>query len=167
MRRIGNLAFGLYASPDYLEAYGDPNFEDGCPGHHLIGQLDDIQHSPQFGWLANLTPHARIAFQTSSHEAAVSAALHGSGLACLARFRADREPGLVRLKTPSPVPVAGIWLVVHKDNRDTSRIWAVMTHMSDHMREIRGHLMPDEGAVADIAVEDGAVDRRNPNRVAS
>jgi hypothetical protein len=43
----------------------------------------------------------RLALQTSSHEAAVSAAVHGGGLACLARFRADREDWLIRLAVPS------------------------------------------------------------------
>ena len=56
IRRIGSMAFGLYA-----------------------------------------TTRAKIVFQTSSHEAAVSAALEGSGLACLARFRADRQSGLPRV----------------------------------------------------------------------
>jgi hypothetical protein len=32
----------------------------------------------------------RVAMQTSSHEAVVSAPIYGGGLACLARFRADR-----------------------------------------------------------------------------
>ena len=81
VRRIGNLAFGLYASPDYLDRQGDLDYESGCAGHYLVGQLNDVENTPQFGWLADLTPRARVAFQTSSHEAAVSAALNGTGLA--------------------------------------------------------------------------------------
>ncbi len=155
VRRIGSLAFGLYASPDYLERHVELDFEDGCPGQHLIGQLDDIQDTPQFNWLANLTPRARIAFQTSSHEAAVAAAIHGAGLACLARFRADHEPGLVRLDPPIPAPTTGIWLVVHKDNKDTSRIRAVMTHIADCIQTQRLSLVP-EGAVGADPVQDGS-----------
>ncbi len=34
VRRIGTIAFGLYASPDYLQDQGDVDFADGCPGHH-------------------------------------------------------------------------------------------------------------------------------------
>ena len=143
VRRIGNLAFGLYASPDYLERHGELDFSDGCSGHRLIAQLDDIQDSPQFQWLAELTPRARIAFRTSSHEAAVSAAIQGAGLACLARFRADHEQGLVRLVPPQTAPSTGIWLVVHRDNKETSRIRAVMMHIAEYMRSQRAILMPD------------------------
>ena len=124
IRRLGSLAFGLYASPDYLKLHGPFNPEAGCANHHLIRQLNDIEDGPQFGWLTDITANAQVVFQTSSHEAAVLAAAHGSGLACLARFRADHEPGLVRLSPHKEPPTAGIWLTVHKDNRDTARIRA-------------------------------------------
>ena len=156
VRRIGSLAFGLYASPDYLNGHGEVDFSDGCPGHRLIAQLDDIQDAPQFRWLADLTPRAQIAFRTSSHEAAVSAAIQGAGLACLARFRADHEQGLVRLTPSQAAPIAGIWLVVHKDNRDTSRIRAVMTHITDYIRSQRAALMPDGPESSETRQEDTA-----------
>ncbi len=108
IRRIGSMAFGLYASPDYLERHGHRAFEDGCPDHHLVSQFDDVENTPQSGWLADLTPRARTSFQTSSHEAAVGATVHSAGLACLARFRADREHGLVRLLPPVTAPTTGI-----------------------------------------------------------
>ena len=142
VRRLGNLAFGLYATDAYLEQRGEPDFAEGCPGHYLITQLDDIQASSQTGWLANLAPRARIAMQTSSHEAAVSATMHHGGLACLARFRADREPSLTRLVVPSPVPGAGIWLVVHQDNRRNARIRAALTHITECVRNLADQLHP-------------------------
>ncbi len=143
VRRIGDLAFGLYASPTYLERHGELDFEGGCPGHYLITQLDDVHDAAQTGWLADLTSRAHIAVQTNSHEAAVSAALHGAGLACLARFRADREAGLRRVPTPTTVPAASIWLVVHKDNRGSARIRAALTHITNSVRSQAGILHPE------------------------
>ncbi|MDQ2802308.1 MAG: LysR family transcriptional regulator [Pseudomonadota bacterium] len=142
VRRIGSVAFGLYASPGYLERHGEPDFDGGCPGHHLITQLEDIQDATQTGWLADLAPRARVAMQTSSHEAAVAAAVHGGGLACLARFRADREEGLTRLSVPSRIPSAAIWLVVHRDNRDTPRIRVALTHITEYVRRLGDRLSP-------------------------
>ena len=144
VRRIGSLGFGLYASPDYLERHGPVDFDAGCSSHHLVTQLDDIQDSDQTGWMAALAPRARISIQTSSHEAAVSAALHGAGLACLARFRADREAGLTRLASPTLVPATGIWLVAHKDNRSNARIRATLTHIADGVRLAAKQLSPEE-----------------------
>ncbi|MGI3901447.1 MAG: LysR family transcriptional regulator [Janthinobacterium lividum] len=142
VRKIGILGFGLYASPGYLDKHGELDVEAGCPGHHIVAQLDDLQDSDQTDWLAALAPRSRISLQTSSHEAAVVAALHGGGLACLARFRADREEGLTRLASPLPVPDAGIWLVAHKDNRENARIRAVLTRITEGIRAQAPQLNP-------------------------
>ena len=156
IRRVGSLAFGLYASPSYMKRHGPLNVSEGCANHHMIRQLNDLENGPQFGWLADLTSRAKVVFQTSSHEAALLAATQGSGLACLARFRADREPGLVRLMPPSEPPTAGIWLTVHKDSRNTSRIRTVMTHIIETIRTLRGELMPG-GAIENDPLTDGSL----------
>lgn len=140
VRRIGNVAFGLYANPDYMKEHGDLDFEDGCPGHDLITQLDDNQEMTQTAWLTDMASRARVALQTSSHEAAVLATANAGGLACLACFRADREQGLVRLKVPQPPPVADIWLMVHKDNRDNPRIRIALTHITECVRRMHVEL---------------------------
>lgn len=113
-------------------------------GHHLIRQRNDLENGPQFGWLADLTANAKVVFQTSSHEAAVLAAAQGSGLACLARFRADREDALVRLDPPTEPPTAGIWLTVHKDSRETARIRTVMTHIAETIGALRKEMTPSD-----------------------
>lgn len=144
VRRIGTVAFGLYASQAYIEAHGELYFEDGCPGHDIIAQLDDDQEMTQTEWLAGLASRARVALQTSSHEAALLAAANGGGLACLACFRANREPRLVRLATAAPPPSADIWLIVHKDNRDNPRIRITLTHITDCIRSLHEELEPSE-----------------------
>jgi DNA-binding transcriptional LysR family regulator len=145
VRRIGTVAFGLYASPEYLDQHGDLDFSGGCPGHHLITQLEGMQDATQTDWLAELAPRARIAMQTSSHAAALAAAVHGGGLASLLRFRADREDGLVRLNVPplpSRIPSAGVWLAVHKDNRETPRIRIALDHINKWVRRLKDKLDP-------------------------
>ncbi len=157
VRRVGSLGFGLFASPAYLERHGDPDMEAGCPGHYLITQFEDIQDATQTHWLSDLAPRAQVAMQTSSHEAAVSAAIHGGGLACLARFRADTEPGLVRLAVPSRIPHADMFLVVHRDNRQIARIRVTLTHITEWVRRQAADLLP-AGSTGDAsAVEAPAV----------
>ncbi|MCW6512496.1 LysR family transcriptional regulator [Lichenifustis flavocetrariae] len=147
VRRIGTLAFGLYASPGYLERHGECDYDAGCAGHRLITQLEGIQDATQTDWLAELAPRARVGMQTSSHAAALAAAKQGGGLASLVRFCADIEPGLVRLKTPplpSLIPSTGIWLVVHKDNRQTPRIRAALDHITKWVRQRGDELDPTQ-----------------------
>ena len=49
VRRVGTIAFGLCASPAYLQDRGDVGFTDGCAGHHLITQSEDIEDATQTG----------------------------------------------------------------------------------------------------------------------
>ena len=145
VRRIGTVAFGLYASPDYLDRHGEPDYGGGCPGHHLVTQLDGFQDGQQTDWLAALAPRARIALQTTSHEAALAAALEGAGLASLLRFRADREEGLIQVPVPplpSHIPDAGIWIAVHKDNRETPRIRIILDHITQWVKARASQLDP-------------------------
>jgi len=96
----------------------------------------------QTAWLTDLAPRARVAMQTSSHEASVLAAAHGGGLACLACFRADLQAELVRIKAPNDPPRATLSLIVHKDNSDIPRIRVALTHITESVRKIRDVLDP-------------------------
>jgi DNA-binding transcriptional LysR family regulator len=132
VRRIGNIAFGLYASPDYLNRFGTPDFAAGCAGHRVIALPDDLGCLPQVRWLADLTTKARIVVRTGSYETRFYSALAGDGMACFPRFHADDVPGLKRLDDPPiPAPVAELWLAVHKDNRNVRRIRAVIRSIAD------------------------------------
>ena len=149
VRRIGGIAFGIYATAEYLRERGPLDFDDGCSGHRLITQMDDTQEMTQSAWLTEMASRATVALQTSSHEAAVLAAANGGGLACLARFRADAEACLIRLPVPTEPPSADILLLVHKDNRDTPRIRVVLTHITECIHELAPMLQPKD------AVEQG------------
>jgi DNA-binding transcriptional LysR family regulator len=132
VRRIGSIAVGLYASPDYLERFGTPDFSDGCAGHRVIALADELGHLPQVRWLAGLTTKARIVLKTGSYENRFYSALAGDGMACLPRFHADEVTGLRRLPDPpTAVPVTDLWLAVHRDNRDVRRIRAVIRTITD------------------------------------
>lgn len=138
VRRIGSIAFGLYASPDYLERFGTPNFADGCIGHRVIALPDQFSDLPQMQWLADLTTKARVVLKTGSYESRLHSVLAGDGMAYLPRFHGDEVPGLRRIdQTPTPAPVVDLWLAVHKDNRNVRRIRVIIDAIAD---AISGHL---------------------------
>ena len=145
-RRIGGLAYGLYASPAYLERHGEPDFGAGCPGHRLVTGLDGSEVPQQVaGWLAEVAPRATVAMRTDSPEAQLQAALCGEGMACLARVRGDAdERRLRRVRPPQAAVAADIWLAVHKDNRRTPRIRLVMDAIAAAVHERTAELDPPE-----------------------
>ena len=74
IRKVGTMAFGLYASPLYLQRHGTPDCAAGCAGHRLMTSLDDVDGHVQADWLKALVSRASPGLQTSSHEALVVAA---------------------------------------------------------------------------------------------
>jgi DNA-binding transcriptional LysR family regulator len=132
IRRIGSIAFGVYASPDYLERFGTPNFADGCAGHRVLSLPDQFCDLPQMQWLASLTTKARVVLKTGSYESRLHSLLAGDGMTYLPRFHGDDLAGLSRIEgIPTAAPVVDIWLAVHKDNRNVRRIRAIIDAIAE------------------------------------
>lgn len=134
VRRIGSMSFGLYASPLYVQRHGLPDFTEGCVGHRLMTTVEDGDGDEQARWAINLAPRATPGLQTTSHEALVVAARSAGGLACVACFRADPDPSLTKLATPTPAPSADVCVLVHKDSRETPRIRAATSVIAEAIR---------------------------------
>ncbi len=134
VRKIGEIAFGLYGCLAYFTRHGEPDLGEGCPGHQLITLLDDQDLSAQAGWLTERAGRARVALRADSYETQHWAAYCSGGLALLPRFRADTEPALRRVETPTPVPTAEIWLGVHRQTRQVPRVRVVLDLIAEAVR---------------------------------
>jgi len=131
-RKVGTLALGLYASPQWV----------GPQEARLITVLDDQTHLPEAKWLVEQFPEAKIAFRSNSREVQVWAAKAGAGIAAIACFRADVEPELVRLRPELPNLTRDIWLGLHSDMRHMPRVRAVMDAIISALAEHQAVLDP-------------------------
>lgn len=132
---VDTLALGIYGSPKWLEAGNDTDVR-------LITVLDDQAHLPEAKWLRELYPDAGIGFRSNSREVQVWAAKSGAGISAIARYRADTEPDLVRLRTDIPDLTRDIWLGVHNDTRHMPRVRAVMDAIIAALSEQQAILNP-------------------------
>jgi DNA-binding transcriptional LysR family regulator len=144
VRHIGSVAFGLYACLSYIERHGEPDLTSGCPGHQLITLLDDRSLSAQAAWQAEHVGRAHVALKADSYETQHWTAYCGGGLALLPRFRADAEPALRQVATPTPIPSAEIWLGVHRENRTVPRVRTVLDSIAEIARSRSAILEPME-----------------------
>lgn len=147
-RRVGRLAFGLYASLAYLSRHGEPEADSGWSGHGLIAMVDGAEVPAQAEWLAEAGRSARVLLRTDNRETQFWAAMQGAGLALLPRFRGDAEPALRRLSTPSPVPGAEVWLAAHEQYRNTPRIRTVLDCIAEAFKQHAEELDPGRDGVA-------------------
>ena len=120
-RRVCAFGAAPYASKTYIAAHGlpvAPRFE----GHDAIGYVVSLGRVTEERWIAERFPDARIAFHSNSTPAQVGAAVAGMGIALLPCYLGDEEPTLVRLGTDADMVMRALWLVVHRDLREATRI---------------------------------------------
>jgi DNA-binding transcriptional LysR family regulator len=142
VRRVGAIGFGVYASADYLERLGQPDFPSGAPGHATVLNPVETMGLPEMVWFAGLMHQAVPAIRHNSRYGHRAAAEAGMGLAMLSRFMGDTAR-LVRLEPPAPQPPRDVFLGVHNDIRHTPRIRAVIDAIAASMRAKAGRLVPD------------------------
>lgn len=144
VRRVGTMAFGLFASPAYLETHGRPDFAGAGAGHRIVTTEEDLLGLPDMRWFTALMPRAAVALRSNTRFLHRNAVMAGMGIGCLARYVGDAAPDLVRLPPPegTACPAREIWLAMHNDIRDTPRIRALADHLSAGLRQAAPMLAP-------------------------
>ncbi len=126
LRRAGAVAFGAYASKEYLAARGHPARGSGFAGHDIV-DFDAGSLSWRRGGLGGETVHdARVVLRSNSALILLAAVRQGQGIGPLPCFLARPDPALVRVPAGAPVELEQLWMVVHKDVQRASRVRAVL-----------------------------------------
>lgn len=136
VRRVGMMAFGLFAAPDYLLRRDEADWE-------FVAFNKALEGVAQQGWLLRLAGDRPVVFRANDLSIQLAAVRAGMGIAALPWFMAAGDRSLVS------VPVAEelrreIWLVVHADLRRTPAIRAVLDLFVQLFREGRSVLDPQE-----------------------
>ena len=111
VQRLGQLGYGLYAAPAYLEGRPAGAEAAGFAADSFIGWAEAQAHLPAARWLEQLLQGQRVDLATSSLATQLAACLAGQGLAVLPHFLAG--PRLVCLRADLGL-AQDIWLVDRK-----------------------------------------------------
>jgi len=128
-RCLGEVAWALYASQDYLARRGEPDPRQQLQGHDVIGLDEELRGTAGARWLASSGARGRVVLTANSllsQAAAVSAGLGVSPLPCV---YADTRADLRRLP-PGIIGQHEIWLVVHPDVKSSARVRALVDHLA-------------------------------------
>ena len=143
-RRVGTLAYGLYAEHGYLDARGRPRSDDDLRGHQAV-VFDELLRHSQFGtWLERSLGPARIVYRANSIQAQLAAMRAGYGIGAQAPFIASRRAELERVLPERELHME-IWLVTHPGLRRSARMRAVYDFLLERFEAERDALA---GAVA-------------------
>ncbi|WP_322078571.1 LysR family transcriptional regulator [Burkholderia cepacia] len=123
-RKLGEMAFGLYASRDYAHASSPDDWAFIC----YDAQFAEMPHQK---WLESIARGRRIACEVSDITTQQVAARTGIGVAGLPVFMGDDDPGLQRLPFDGEPYARDLWLVVHADLRHAPTIRAAIDFIVD------------------------------------
>lgn len=137
-RRVAEVGYGLYASPDYLAAHPLDSADE--LGLHRLLLPSTAAPSVEGTWLARFAPGARAVFVSDLSIALLGAAKAGAGLTVLPRYLGDGEAALRRIPMPDP-PSETVWLTVHEDVKNAPRVRVLLDFLAGILREDRRLLL--------------------------
>lgn len=128
-RRIGEVGYALYASPDYLDRHGTPA-ATGFAGHRVIAWPIGHDRLAQANWMGEVAGTATAALRTTSGISRMAAARAGLGIALLPCLMVGDADGLVRIAIDPPPPSLELWVAAHGDLAHLPRVRAVLDHLT-------------------------------------
>lgn len=121
-RRIAETAWALYASPKYLAGRPQP-LAPSFEGHSFIG-WDSSAVAAAAAWLDDTVSTEAIVYRSSSLINQMMAVKAGIGMALLPCYLGDQEQDLLSVSGPEAALTRELWLITHKDLRNTARVRA-------------------------------------------
>lgn len=132
-RRIGSVALGFHARPDYLARRGTPTTWEALEAHDLIGfdrETPAIRAMlKRAGW-----PSATFAVRVDSAVAQLALIRAGAGIGVCQLPLARRDPALVRVLPDWSLDLP-VWLVMHEDLKSSPRCRAVFDGLADGLAD--------------------------------
>lgn len=121
-RQIAETAWALYASPGY-RASRPPITTAPFEGHVFVG-WDTAAVAAAATWLTEAVPEEAIVYRSNSLINQMMAVRAGIGMALLPCYLGDQEPDIERVSGPEAALTRELWLITHRDLRNTARVRA-------------------------------------------
>ncbi len=134
VRKLGDMAYGLYATQDYIDAH-PPFRADDLSGQNIIGFSEAETPIGPIWWLSHAQRDADIIMRSSSAIVRLKAAQCGIGITALPCVLADKYEMLKCLADSTLIGRLEIWLLTRPDLAKLAHVRAVMDFLIQHMQE--------------------------------
>jgi DNA-binding transcriptional LysR family regulator len=136
-RKLGEVAFSLYASKHYLASKGVPKQGRGLADFDLITFTNAAATATSPFLRGESLEGARIALRCDNPFIQLRAAASKGGIAEAACFLGDAAPDLVRVWPDKAPARRAVWLILHQAMRRAARIRAVSSAIAEAFRRQR------------------------------
>lgn len=132
-RQLQSVAIELYVAPEYRQRYGLPTTLEAISDHWWVLPSGEKFKIPMIQTLRELVPPQRIAFQSNSFTDISMAVAAGMGIGPLnlAPRLVEPDASLVRVPLGLPPSRSPMWLVYHRDLRQSRRLQAFIDYLGD------------------------------------
>jgi DNA-binding transcriptional LysR family regulator len=127
-KHVARTDAALYASPAYLDRHGRPTCLDALFDHQIVccyAHAADLHIQKVVECHAD---PAKVALRSNSFLVRRAAIRDGMGIGWLGCWMADQDDQLERLDFRFPESTTQLWLLIHKELRQSARVRAFVDH---------------------------------------
>jgi DNA-binding transcriptional LysR family regulator len=121
-RRLGVLAYGLYASARYKKRHAHHPFAKPFANHEVCMPCLELERSPEGTWLRTEAANARVAVRSNSMVGLARAGELGHGLVVLPRTLAMGYPKLEQIERIPHLVGRSVYLLGRREDEGLARI---------------------------------------------
>lgn len=130
---LGRMTLGLFASAEYLKAYGVPEKTSELKQHRIITYGDQLSALTENQWLLKYSDSTSGILSSDNTIARLKATVAGVGISVQPKLFSRMNPELVPVLEKSKLPDHEVWLAYHNDLRHLARIRAVVGFLSEEL----------------------------------
>lgn len=132
-RKVGEMALGYFAQPDYLARRGTPTTLDDLAHHDIIGPDRRAANLRSAQAVLPSSALKRIRLRTDSHPGQLAAARAGLGIVVMPQPVGLADPRLAHVLPEVVVGTLAVFVVAHRDLRRVPRVRATFDHLADEL----------------------------------
>jgi DNA-binding transcriptional LysR family regulator len=136
VRKLTDYTVGLYAAPSYLGGHGVPQSIDDLERHQLVGYVEDLLHSKELAYHAEIAPRWRSSIEVATAIGQLEAVSSGAGIGILHDFMVASAYGLTRI-LPETGARREYWLAWHENLHASPAVQAVLAFIVEVVQEHR------------------------------
>jgi len=132
-RRLGKVAFGLYASKRYLQRHPEPQAKERLQDHAIIESVRQLNDFPQSDWLRRHGKGGRVAFTCDNIMVQLSALEAGLGILALPSYMVAGNPAIRSILPEAFDLRLDLWMLTPRDLSRVPRVRAVLDFLADRL----------------------------------